>query len=353
MHLTRKKAKIVRGAISEWEKENAISLEEGQKLRDTISVVPVDWKKAAGYAFFLAVASIVISVSAVLSDRFLMEFLARIFRAPAIIKTLFFAFLAFVFLFSGFRRIKNKPEKIFTNESLVFLGVISIAASVGFLGIAIGNESGHFSILLLLAAVLYGVIGLASSSKQVWVFALISLGAWFGAETGYISGWGAYYFGMNFPLRFVLFGFILTSAGFILEYQANDPSRGIMDRLTVFALPTRVMGYIYLFMALWILSIFGNYGDLHSWRSASHAELFHWSLIFGLIALVCIFHGLKYDDAISRGFGISFLVINLYTRFFEFFWGSIHKAAFFAVLGISFWFIGRYAEKIWSMGKDQ
>lgn len=353
MHLTRKKAKIVRGAISEWEKEDTLSLEEGQKLRDTISVVPMDWKKAAGYAFLLAVVSIVISVSAVLSDRILMDLLARIFRAPAIIKTLFFAFLAFVFLFSGFRRIKNKPEKIFTNESLVFLGVISIAASVGFLGIVIANEIEHFYSLLLLAVVIYGLIALASSSKQVWVFALISLGAWFGAETGYISGWGAYYFGMNFPLRFVLFGVILTLAGFILEYQANDLSRGIMGRLTIFAVPTRVMGYIYLFMALWILSIFGNYGDLHSWRSAGHTELFQWSLLFGVVALASILHGLKYDDGISRGFGISFLLINLYTRFFEFFWGSMHKALFFAVLGISFWFIGRYAEKIWSMGNDQ
>ena len=37
--------------------------------------------------------------------------------------------------------------------------------------------------------------------------------AWMGAETGYISGYGMYFLGMNYPLRFVLFGAMLTGLG--------------------------------------------------------------------------------------------------------------------------------------------
>ena len=51
------------------------------------------------------------------------------------------------------------------------------------------------------------------------------------------------------------------------------------------------------------------------------------------------------------GFGLIFLFINLYTRFFEYFWDSTHKAAFFAVLAVSFWFFGSRAETIWHFGK--
>ena len=34
------------------------------------------------------------------------------------------------------------------------------------------------------------------------------------------------------------------------------------------------MGLLYLFIAPWLLSIFGNYGDLDSWHRARQIELF-------------------------------------------------------------------------------
>jgi len=354
LELTRKKARIVQKALSELEKEGTLSTEEAKKLSSSIHVIPMDWKKIAGYAFLLAVISLLISVFAVISDKYLMELLARLFSAPAAMKSIFFALVAVLFLFFGFRRIKNKPHRKYSNESIVFLGVLSIAASVGFLGVAIGKGSDSISLLFLLASFIYALIGWAASSRQVWIFSLIALGSWFGAQTGYISGWGAYYFGMNFPFRFVLFGGVLTLAGFIMEKMVKSDQQGSYGRLVYLAVPTRVMGYLYLFMALWIMSIFGNYGDINVWRRAGHAELFQWSLLFGVAAIACIYHGVKYDDSVSRGFGITFILINLYTRFFEFFWNSLHKAIFFAVLAASFWLIGRHVEKLWSPGdKDK
>lgn len=351
MKLTRKNARIVNKALSEWTKDGTISSEEAERLSASVTVITFDWKKLAGYAFLLAVISIVISVSAIVSDKYLMALLAKIFSAPAALKSLFFALIASILLAFGFRRIRNKPHKRFSNEAIVFLGVLSIAAAVGFLGVAVGKGSDHFSLLFLLASLIYAIIGLAASSRQIWVFSLMSLGAWFGAETGYISGWGAYYFGMNFPLRFVAFGSILTLLGFLMNRIEESETNTLSAKVTWLAVPTRVMGYLYLFMALWIMSIFGNYGDIHSWRQAGQMELFQWSLLFGAVALACILHGLKYDDSISRGFGITFLLINLYTRFFEFFWEGLHKAVFFAILAVSFWVLGHHAEKIWNLGE--
>ena len=40
-----------------------------------------------------------------------------------------------------------------------------------------------------------------------------------------------------------------------------------------------------------------------------------------------------------------------YTRFFEYFWDSLHKAVFLAVLAVSFWYLGRKAEAIWHIGQ--
>jgi hypothetical protein len=77
--------------------------------------------------------------------------------------------------------------------------------------------------------------------------------------------------------------------------------------------------------------------------------MFHWALIFAFIALACIYHGIKYEDCITKGFRLTFLFINLYTRFFEHFWDMTHKAIFSAILGASFWYLGSKAEKIWNI----
>src|SRR5690606_30861618 len=105
---------------------------------------------------------------------------------------------------------------------------------------------------------------------------------------------------------------------------------------------------LYFFTSLLLLSIFGNYGTLEEWYAIKQLSLFYWAIISATACVAAILLGLKPNDAMLREYGIVFLFINLYTRYFEYFWDSGHKAIFFAVLGISFVLIGRKAEKIWS-----
>ena len=163
-----------------------------------------------------------------------------------------------------------------------------------------------------------------------------------GAKTGDISGWGTHYLGMNYPLRFVLFGGILIA----LSYLFNQ-----FKIKLEFVSSTKVVGLLYLFMALWILSIVGNYGDIYNWYKVKQIELFHWSLLFVCVSITSIFCALRFDDNILRGFGITFLMINFYTRYFEYFWDSLHKFFFFFILALSFWVIGLKAERLWILKK--
>ena len=200
-----------------------------------------------------------------------------------------------------------------------------------------------FSWLLLFSYIIYAALGYFCQSKLIWLFALLALGGWFGAETGYSSGWGYYYLGMNYPLRFVLFGGVLTFIAFMISNER---------RFANLAQVTLVMGLLYLFIALWILSILGNLDTFNAWSNVKQIELFHWSLIFAIVAGAMVYHGLRYDNLTTKGFGIVFLLINLYTRFFEYFWNGTHKAIFFALLGLSFWFLGRHAEKLWNLNNS-
>lgn len=341
MQVSQKEHRVLAEALDQWQKEGLISQEQAQHMTASCEVIGFDWQRLAKYCFWLAIASFVIAVSAMLADKWLIALLKQLFDATDLTKCVMLGIIAAGFYAAGLYRYRYAPEKTYGNEALLFLGVISTAFAIAYLGKAFDTGSGHFSVLLLIAAIVYSALGLVFPSRQVWVFGLLSLGSWFGAETGYVSGWGAYYLGMNYPLRFVLFGAALVVAGHWIF--SRWPQRQDFQHVT------HVVGLTYLFIALWILSIFGNYGDIDLWYNAAQFELFHWALLFGIAAMAAIVYGVKYDDAASRGFGITFLFINLYTRFFEYFWQSTHKAIFFSILALSFWVLGSKAEKIWTL----
>ena len=76
-------------------------------------------------------------------------------------------------------------------------------------------------------------------------------------------------------------------------------------------------------------------------------------LLFAVAAVLCIYISLKTDDGMLRGFGLTFLAINLYTRYFEYFWDGMNKVVFFLILAASLAVIGRYAERIWHAGNAE
>ncbi|BAW83039.1 predicted protein [Rickettsia japonica] len=163
---------------------------------------------------------------------------------------------------------------------------------------------------MLLSFIVYAILGYFSKSNLIWCVALIALGSWMGAETGYMSGWGAYYLGMNYPLRFILFGGILAFAALALEENKT---------FNHFTQVTLVVGLLYSFIAMWLLSIFGNYDpEDYYLKPVKPIELFYWSLLCALMPGVAIYHGSKQDNSVTKGFGVTFLFINLYTRFFEY-----------------------------------
>lgn len=354
--LGRKHHGIIARAIERWRHSGVVDEQTAARLSDSITIAPFDWQRTARYAFIISIFCLVIAVGTILADKVLMKLLMHIFNAPAIAKCGFFAAVSAAIFAYGLSMRKRYPHRPYGNESVFFLGVLALAASVFFLGVAIDTGTRHYSGLFLLASVLYALLGLWFPSKLVWVFGLLSLGAWMGTETGYVSGHGMYFLGMNYPLRFVIFGTGLAALGIAGQHSVADASStasslSFKERLLSMSPQTKVIGLLHLFIALWIMSIFGNYGDMTQWQKVRQYELLHWSVIFGAVAIAAIWYGLRQDDGALRGFGLTFLIINLYTRFFEYFWGSIHKAAFFALLAVSFWYLGSKAEAIWHIGQ--
>ncbi|HGY4723633.1 TPA: DUF2157 domain-containing protein, partial [Citrobacter amalonaticus] len=157
---------------------------------------------------------------------------------------------AIFFYLWGFHRQRREMQWHYSTEAILFLGVVFTALMLWQSGERLDDGSGHVAPLFLTGCAIYGAVAWFGRSGLVWLFFLLALGNWFGAETGYVSGGGAYWLGMNYPVRFVFFGGALLLACLLL--------RGQLAKRRLFTV-SKATGLTYLFIALWIMSIFGNY----------------------------------------------------------------------------------------------
>ena len=339
LNLDKQESEFLNRAIQHWEDEHLIDAGAADKLRDSYDVKGFDWMRLAKYSFWIALACGFIAVGSLIIDDKVINWLKSLYYTPDIVISVVSAIAAALLFFFGRRWEKKYPEKVFSNEAIIFTGVLFTACCIAYLGKTFDNGSGHYSLLFLLSIFVYGVLAYRLESRLIWLFALVSLGSWFGTETGYQTHWADYFLGMNYPLRFVLFGLVCLSAIYLLKNR---------KWFQLFWELTYVVGLLYMFISLWMLSVFGNLGNLDTWWHIKQISLFYWGIISAVVAAGFLLLGLKTKDVIAREFGITFLLIFIYTKYFEYFWEHTNKALFFAILGASFWLIGRKAEKIWN-----
>ncbi len=345
MKVNKKQASFILKKIQEWKSSDVLDDTTALRMQESLEIIPFDFKKLAKYSFWISVSCMVAAVISFFADDVLRRFIEKLFNTSHVIKFLLFSFFSIVIYLFTFLRRQRKPDLLYSHEALFAVASFIAIGSFYQLGMMIDSGKGHFSLLLLLAFGVYAFVAFLLQTSIVWICSLLALGAWLGFETVYMSKWEPYFLGMNYPMRFVFLGLVLTLGAFLLKkYKRGEQ----------FYLSSLFIGLLYLFGALWALSIFGNYGDLYSWHQVKQWELLHWSLLLALVSGISLFHGLKQENILTKNFGIIFILLNLYTRFFEYFWNTWHKAFFFSVLGLSFWLLGRKAEKIFnyqSIGK--
>lgn len=339
LDLSKQDKEIVDQALQHWQEQGLLEESKLQELKDNVDERSFEWKVLARYAFWVALASLIFSVVSLFADNTLIQFVEQFYETPNIVFCLFFIGLAAFFYFLGIRNKKQYPDKTFSNETLMLAGSFSTAASIGFLGQILDRNTHYFTILFFLSIVIYGILAVKLKSKLIWVFTLVALGIWFATETALHSDWGWKFWGMNFPLRFTIFGTLLTA--FAIWIQPRWQS------LVYFQSSSFVIGLLYTMIALWCLSIFGNYSDFEAWTNIRQYEILYWGILAITISLTLAIYGLKRKDVVIRDIGFVFFLLNLYTRFVEYLWDNINRTVFFFLLAISFWFVGRWSEKIW------
>ena len=214
-----------------------------------------------------------------------------------------------------------------TGSALVVVGCLLWGGAVFAVAGLLSPNGDHWSVLLLIAGILYALIAYATKNPMVLVLTLLALATWFGAETGYASGWGAYYLGLNYPVRFALVSPLVVVAGLLHARFWNA-------RFPGFSRVYCSMGLLYLGLALWILSIWGSGKEELLGSENAHLTLALFSLLWLVVSVGMFLWGTRFRDRLFRAYGITFIVLNLYTRFYEYFWNAMDKSLFFIVIGV-------------------
>ena len=208
---------------------------------------------------------------------------------------------------------RTRPELVLTVSSLELLGGLLLIGLTFTLGAIFSTGSGNWPSLLLIDLLVLLSLSYALNNPLLLVLSAIVFFGWFGGFTGYDSGWGAYWFGMNYPLRFLMVALAIIAIGVV--HQQSE--RGPLARYRGFCKIWLSSGLFFAEMALWLLSLFGNFDlENHYWHLGSSTELFLFNLLWATLNGILIVLGARWAMRMLSGYGATFLIIQIYTLFF-------------------------------------
>jgi hypothetical protein len=156
------------------------------------------------------------------------------------------------------------------------------------------------------------LVGLAYllRNRLVLIHSGVCFFLFFGGETGYLSDWGAYFLGMNYPVRFIAAGFVFLGVAWLHAARLPDAYRS-------FSRVYAHLGLLVIHLALWFLAGFGYYTDQVRW-SGNEGERIGFSFLWALVSVACLWFAGTLGQRMLRGYGLTFLILNAYTFYFQF-----------------------------------
>jgi len=302
----------IRSELSELERLEILDAAQVSRLRQDFPVRPVSldvlgWLLVgAGVVFALAGLVVLLREPLLLLWEMLRSWLAMVDWWTVSETAQFTACAGALWLSRRWRRQEAHAHGV---QLLEFLSAVAFLGLTSTLAVHHSHHDGKWPHLLAFQAV--GTMALAytlSNRGILWLAAWITFTA-LGAETGYWSGWGAYWLGMDVPERVLLAG-ILSLCLALAHTQ-------VPVRWKPFLRVYLHYGLLLTHLSLWFLALFGSHFGEHSWDGNSTQRLVFTALWAGTSGL-CLWGGHRTGLRLVRGYGMTFLVINLYTFYFQF-----------------------------------
>ena len=336
LEVDKKEAHLLQKAIDEWERESLITPQQASDLQKSWRIREADWQAITLYIFIAAISCALMAFGSLVLDEKWIEVLRLKFSlGDGIIATLFAGLTVFLCL-HGYRRQHKHPAYSLNRELFWLLPVLSIGVSVVYLGKSLQYLNGNYGAFWLLATACYGILAIFLSSRLLWSATLLCFIPAYLKLTYFISGDQPYFLGMNLPCRMFLLAVIMLGTDLI--FRQNRKYKKVEDI-------TWAGSWLLLLLSAWLISVFGNSASWDEWQHVRQVQLLWWVALFTVLCVGTIFIGIKTRDSMVRDAGVLFLLLDMYTRYFEYLWDRTHKGLFFAILAVSFWWIGKLLER--------
>jgi len=212
--------------------------------------------------------------------------------------------------FIGWRLRSSKLT--WAKRSFELLGSLCIVGLTFTLGIIYSTGSGNWPALLLIDMLILLPLAYVLRNVLILILSMIIFFTWFGGVTGYVSGWGAYWFGMNYPMRFLMAGLLMIGVSQLHRSAEHNTLRAYDGFFKVWLSG----GVFFSEMALWLMSLFGNFGSIFERYLETANELFLFGALWAGFNVAILKLGSQFGSRMLRGYAITFLVIQGYTLFF-------------------------------------
>jgi hypothetical protein len=336
MELDKKEAEIISKAIRFWEDNQTITPETANKLKGSYTLRNANVDAIAMYALISAISCGLLAFGALVIDEKWIEMLRKRWGFSENIVGIGFSLLAGLFIFLARKRQLSDIPSRASNEVYNIAIILTVGIAITYWTRSFAAPESNYAIPLLIATLVYAITAILLRSKLIWILAIVAFAGWWGAQTYYWSGGSFRFLGMNYPLRMTVFGLTVWGLSAVVARVEN---------LKFFHNITYVIGLFLFLLAAWTLSMFGNYDDLTGWTALKQSYFWYWALGFTVMLAALLYYAIQNKLDILRDLTLIFFLVNIYTRYFEYFWDRTNKGIFFALLALSFWFVGKKAEQ--------
>jgi len=197
-----------------------------------------------------------------------------------------------------------------TGAALQMTAGFALQAFTTLLAIDFSTGSDNWPALVGMQAALLTGLAYCLQNRLILIHAGVCFFVFFGGETGYVSGWGAYWMKMNYPVRFVGAGLVFLGIAWLHATRLRGAYQS-------FARVYAHLGLLVIHLALWFLSVFGYFEDQVSWTDNTGQRIL-FSVLWAGVSLACLWLAGTMGQRMLRGYGLTFLIINAYTFYFQF-----------------------------------
>ncbi len=318
---------VLLNALDEWQESGLLTEEQTQRLKATVVIHKSERQQLANYFFIIAVSCALLAFGALFLDEKLLEKLQRFFLLQNITIAIGAALLAGLCFWQAYKRQPKVSHTTF--EIYLIPGALTAMISLVYLCKDFGNGEAY-SIFLGFAALLFFALSYSFRSTVLWIGFILAAMGWYGAFSSSLSH-DNLFLGMNYPVRYAVFGAAMLGIAYL---QKSIKRLASMHIITLHA------GLLILLTGVWGLSVFGNYGHLDEWQAVRQTKVLGYAIVSAIITGSVLLWGIRTDNRPARDYGILFLLLNLYTRYFEYFWESLNKGLSFLILALSFGLLG-------------